>query len=107
MLSKPKFNMFKFMTTQTTKYTPFTFSYTEDEKGGLPKVYDSQGWEIATVHGADNTEREGLARLFASAPELLEVCQSALRILEHNCKSDASPAIALLKCAIAKAEGHA
>lgn len=48
---------------------------------------------------------EANARLIAAAPNLVNAAEAAVKILRHNCKSAASPAIALLLGAIAKAKG--
>jgi hypothetical protein len=60
----------------------WTFTLTEQEPDGLPKVYDGDKLEIAEVHGKDNTEREATARLMALAPELLDQLKTAVMFLK-------------------------
>ncbi len=53
---------------------PWTFTYTEQQPDGLPKVFGPDGLEIAEVHGEDNTNREANAALISKAwliPELV------------------------------------
>jgi hypothetical protein len=54
----------------------WTHSNTEDEKGGLPCVYDENNLLICEVHGEDNTEREQRARLFAYSNELVDALEA-------------------------------
>lgn len=74
-------------------------------------IEDYNGNTVCKVESYDASEEfqeEGKAnaRLIAAAPDLLAVCENAVRILEHNCPHEALPAIELLKHEIAKAKGE-
>ncbi len=57
---------------------PWSYTNTENEEEGLPKIYDADGWSIAETHGENNTQREVNARLMAASPELLKSLQDIL-----------------------------
>lgn len=52
------------------------WTYTEDEPDGLPCVYDENRLRVCQVEGADNTEREHRARLFAYSNELVDALEA-------------------------------
>lgn len=65
-------------------FTPanWSFTYTEQEKNGLPCVYDDSGWKIAEVNGNDNTNREANARLISCAPEMLAMLEEVFNVID-------------------------
>jgi len=62
---------------------------------------------ICVMQNPHIQEQEANARLIAAAPELLEGCKSALKVLtlDSDMEEDFRPEIKALRAAIAKAEG--
>lgn len=81
---------------ETTKFTPGPWIAEQPFE-----VISKEGWGICGVDDNDGGSQEANARLIAAAPDLLEACEAAEKLLARYALNDST--LSDIRAAIAKA----